>query len=98
MTKHTPGPWYACGRTVSLDREGLEMLTQVARVTVHRGEITGEAAEANARLIAAAPEQNAALLSAPEPGPWCGTSKAGLLYADWWRDIRGAAIAKAEGR
>lgn len=57
MSKHTPGPWTFKGRTVRgphpRDPEGRTRI--VANAIWGRGTYVGEA-EANARLIAAAPE------------------------------------------
>lgn len=58
LRPNTPGPWRAAGTNVYLDREGLDMLTVVAKCPrrMHSPEIRKTQAEANARLIAAAPE------------------------------------------
>lgn len=57
MAIHTPGPLYALGTSVMLDRAGLDMTTVVAhckRRRIHPA-ISRAEAEANARLFAAAP-------------------------------------------
>jgi hypothetical protein len=58
MTKHTPGPWEVSGFPKS---EGFSILTGKGRCVAERypaavSEKEGEEMEANARLIAAAPE------------------------------------------
>lgn len=59
MSAHTPGPWHALGRVVTLDEVSLRGLTPIAKCASHREgqlRISLREAEANARLIAAAPE------------------------------------------
>lgn len=57
-TRHTPGPWRALGATVYPDRDCLETLAALAicKRRQHAPTIRKAEAEANARLIAAAPE------------------------------------------
>ncbi len=103
MSKHTPGPWFAMGKSINLERDGLAMLTRLARCDSYR-EIPLAEAEANARLIAAAPNLLEALRPIAEepvgddlichaglvPKEKCG--RCGRILA------ARAAIAKAEGR
>lgn len=87
MSKHTPGPWTFKGRTVRgphpRDPEGRTRI--VVNAIWDRGTYVGEA-EANARLIAAAPE----LLEALEIALDCAGDA-------WWAEKAEAAIAKAKG-
>jgi hypothetical protein len=58
MTKHTPGPWHVNGRSIdSIDRRTVATTEGIYR----RERGRPEEQEANARLIAAAPELLAAL-------------------------------------
>jgi hypothetical protein len=110
VNAHTPGPWYALGQSVNVDRPGLDGLASVAKAHQRRGvssvPIAKAEAEANARLIAAAPdmlkahEWIAALASGwdedgalgpKEPLSWESVARMAMDYAR-------AAIAKAEGR
>lgn len=96
--KHTPGPWsYFKGNFAHLEHPGIEALDDTFSVVILgykdrteddggvRGR-TAEEAEANARLIAAAPDLLAALKE--------------ILAADCKRtqEQAAAAIVKAEGR
>jgi hypothetical protein len=49
--KHTPGPWHVRGRLIEADRHTVAALSKVTDCDLLR-----EESEANARLIAAAPE------------------------------------------
>jgi len=84
---HTPGPWVAHGRNVSV--EGRDIEFPVAQVTdiLHEAE-----AFANAHLIAAAPE----LLEACKKWQAANVLGDAQLLADA-RIARDLAIAKAEG-
>ena len=100
MSNHTPGPWTFKGRTVRgphpRDPEGRTRI--VANAIWDRGTYVGEA-EANAHLIAAAPElldvlelalraHGTMLLSDPPQDPW----------VSWAVEQKArAAIAKATG-
>ena len=101
MSKHTPGPWLRDGRTVyALQhggwRKGEELLvnrffTHIQRVP----DCTDEEAEANARLIAAAPELLEALkdlVRRYDPYAMTGPTEGERVLAQ-----AEAAIAKAEG-
>ena len=82
MTQHTPGPWKTTGANITDANRN-----HVATVT-DGGTTDGEA---NARLIAAAPELLAALKDIAETQWANGVPSSGAL-----REAR-AAIAKAEG-
>jgi hypothetical protein len=88
MSKHTPGPWIYKGFVTDSDFSGWRVYlpTRYRRVITVEGTSAGEA-DANARLVAAAPELLAAL-------------KGVLRVADRKTDefdAARAAIAKAEG-
>lgn len=92
--KHTPGPWtadeWATGYTVSSDLEHYSVC-----------HLEGcNNAEANARLIAAAPELLAALeafIGLPFPMPGQKSSNRGWSDFQAYCDQARAAIAKAKG-
>lgn len=97
MSKHTPGPWRVTeGRRID---SGRGYSTAIADVWAH-GEgaddapSTGEA-EANARLLAAAPDLLEACKEAVAVANMSDEDKPTLDDIDWAR-LR-AAIAKAEG-
>lgn len=109
-TGHTPGPWVFSGTTVYKEKE-YEYCNRIAEVN-HRviydsfgySESDPSEVKANARLIAAAPEQNEALHTISD-----GINTAVDNMAEWskeqlrqhlWnlRTVAYAAIAKAEGR
>lgn len=57
MTKHTPGPWHHTGREFNDVRDSDDELVAVAlHLRVGQPERSVQEAEANARLIAAAPD------------------------------------------
>ena len=92
MTKHTPGPWVI--RTAATYRSQVEAIDHkgradvVARITTPRN--GAGASDANARLIAAAPDLLAALDAALAYLVMAGTD-----HAEPTRDAIRAAIAKA---
>jgi hypothetical protein len=114
QSKHTPGPWRVNERTgVALGMYGHNISAShysSPGVTSGRDsicEVSGPHRDANARLIAAAPEMYEALLKCAEAlryhsGP---ADDANVSYSDHWdlpqdRDCYAAAraaIAKAEG-
>lgn len=62
----------------------------------------GENGDANARLIAAAPDLHQALLDAPEMDSWADMTVDEMResmrgYVDWFHGQRGLAIQKATG-
>jgi hypothetical protein len=75
-TKHTPGPWIVTGNFIDCD-------TPPCRIAVA---LASPEMEANARLIAAAPELLEALKACE---PWCNDNRAVVMARE--------AIAKAEG-
>lgn len=86
-TEHTPGPW-----KVREDYAGAQSVVSADAFLARVGPPNTEQAEANARLIAAAPELLEALqglLAAVEQGTLPGSGKA--------QDAARAAIAKATG-
>lgn len=104
--RHTPGPWAVFWPNAT-DLPGVD--AGDCSVVVWgdgarddddggvRGR-TGAEAEANALLIAAAPEMNAALNGAPLPAVGEGAEDFYRRYHAWYRGQRAAALAKAEGR
>ena len=68
MAEHTPGPWkvdvddYGC-RTIRGGKSGKHQQAQYKRIANTEGVFPEEEDAANARLIAAAPEQHQALKS-----------------------------------
>lgn len=91
-TKHTPGPWRVEGRFVKALKE--KDVAECPRGYILHGKVD----EANARLIAAAPDLlhacktwvklGSCALRLPDPGDIC--------RCDWHLALR--AVAKAEGR
>ena len=82
--KHTRGPWYATTRQGSWDWLVAQSETIEICQMFHDGTEMNETGEANAKLVAAAPDMLEALLSAITANP------------DW--ELITSAIAKAEGR
>lgn len=120
--KHTPGPWkYETYRRRALIRSGNGWVSRgtgdgydIARIAAGEHAVSSVAEEeANARLIAAAPEMLEAL-QAISSGTWNKTDehsqelndalkrgdKTGFRYAfmSWAQKRARAAVAKAEGR
>jgi hypothetical protein len=89
MNRHTPGPWQYNGFVTDSDFSGWRVYlpTKYRRAITVEGTSAAEA-DANARLIAAAPDLLAALKAVV-----AFTGAHGGPYAD-----ARAAIAKAEGR
>lgn len=96
-TKHTPGPWTIDYNDSSNPIKGADnqVVARVAHLAAWRHPLE---AEANARLIASAPEMKQALEDAPIHR--LGESFADFLnrYKAWYVGNRREAIAKAEGR
>lgn len=95
MSKHTPGPWKVAaipGAVIAMDN------TTIAKVFYGERSVC----DANARLIAAAPELFEALGSALRLGDHDGACKAmargGPEDCICWVAAAHAAIAKAEGK
>lgn len=95
MSKHTPGPWRYHGFVVDSDFSGWRVYlpTKYRRVITVEGTSAAEA-DANARLIAAAPDLLAALKAAFQPAGWSHSGDCMCEVCEMCR----AAIAKAEGR
>lgn len=109
-TKHTPGPWFADsnGRIwrrhpSELYQNGGEVAGDKPIAIVQKGwhgeNEQGFPVEANAHLIAAAPEQNAALIEIRAYLSKCPPHAEDITGTEWGRvmDLSGAAIAKATG-
>jgi hypothetical protein len=98
MSKHTPGPWKWNKNYHGLDGpRGEAILDYAAYEGMWVPDYAGDWAEANARLIAAAPELLEALqmlLVACDTSDDC---QYGTLGTSFVRNIASAAIAKAEG-
>ena len=104
-SKHTPGPW----RIGEIRHAGAYQLVQVdaqngyicdVQAPILLGEFDEETREANARLIAAAPEMLAALEAVQAyfvDGCWC-TNGGGHSRAPCLLCIANASITKAKGR
>lgn len=107
MSNHTPGPWEAnldsdCGDYVIWGPEDDSFIANVGTDPEANRIVAFDVSAANARLMAAAPEEHAALPSAPEPLPVSYTRAERLAWLDryygWFHGDRACAIAKAEGR
>jgi hypothetical protein len=104
MSKHTPGPWEANGYHIRQRITGTRSIAEVAYTGPHHtppNEYPKSCRlvdEANARLIAAAPdllealEKCAAVIGAPQEGHWATDDEVNDAY-----DSAVAAIAKAKG-
>ena len=103
---HTPGPWKTiieaegfAGSTTGKDFGIIDSDYNIIAEAFHQldDDLFADA-EANARLIAAAPDMLAALKLAP-PLPMRSNMDFWFdLYKKWWDDTRAEAIAKAEGK
>jgi hypothetical protein len=98
MSRHTPGPWTFDGENecnqgfdVALPDGGV---SATAYYDVDRDADSVRQAEANARLIAAAPEMYEALKVVAE---WEGDKAPPLAMVRQWAADARAAVAKAEG-
>jgi hypothetical protein len=96
MRQHTPGPW-------AVDTDRTILCRNVVGIADIRSWMGAEEADANARLIAAAPELLEALKDEiSEVAALAGPCQAGLMKRCRCADCRltrsRAAIAKAEGR
>ena len=92
-TKHTPGPWCLSDESPMIIEDECKVIVGSASTYPNSGYFPGQKeAEANARLIAAAPELLEALEKALDDsacdGDQCGTE---------WHELARAAIAKAKG-
>lgn len=96
---HTTGPWFAHGklRRVILTQLDPRHSRQVAELSdMPSDEMTDSELEANARLIAAAPDLLAALQAAVDLYTPTQMSGSEWVYPNWYKQGR-AAIAKATG-
>ena len=92
MSAHTPGPWEVSrGKIAGVELSHTVVLTGRDAVAVFAG--SADAGEANARLIAAAPELLAALRGIIEIGK---RDLSNPKYDGYFEEAR-TAIAKAEG-
>ena len=109
MTAHTPGPWYAIRNTSYWEvRDKNRQVADTCATSCRKEPGDEERGEANARLIAAAPEMLSALKAVEWAGqtdvaeggykdacPMCGEGRRTGHIGDCPLH---AAIAKAEGR
>lgn len=97
MSKHTPGPWYHTGREFNDVRDSDDELVAVAlHLRVGQPERSLQEAEANARLISAAPD----LLEALELMYACYADPSWISHKQQEDKIHAqvrSAIAKATG-
>lgn len=99
-TKHTPGPWFRCfdraeGQTLCCIVKEDEKLGQVEEVIGWINRYAGNCAEANATLIASAPELLATLRKI---GVWLIAPRTDVQTLAEMNTLVCRAIAKAEGR
>lgn len=87
MTEHSPGPWTLFSTPLGVGVVGAN--SDIAHCDGHDSRRSREEEEANARLIAAAPDLLAAAVHALE-------SAVADDMDDWFAELR-AAVAKAEG-
>ena len=106
MSKHTHGPWHldvlAHTLTDTGDYDNRWIVRDNNRKRIADMFEEGDEADANAHLIASAPELLDALNEAPVPSKYHGirgfeTNRFLADYEEWMEKRRGA-IAKAEGR
>lgn len=92
VTKHTPGPWFIDGNVIRGDkqRNGSISIACTLNIAYPYGRWSGESEQANARLIAAAPELLEALQDMVD---YYGTASASVEALHKAR----SAIAKATG-
>jgi hypothetical protein len=76
MSEHTPGPWRADGTVIYAGRHNLNLAELEPSDYIRRAE-----QEANARLIAAAPDMLRALLDIRDSSAYCAASKARAAMA-----------------
>ncbi len=98
MSKHTPGPWEAAERGEYLDYGGRSRVIfgdGIRLAVVHHNDVPED--EANARLIAAAPDLLAAIRSAPHPLGHSDSRSFIDAYLAWVHSALDIAY-KAEGR
>ena len=94
---HTPAPWHF--RKLALcDDSHLVMFTTQNGQRAHRLDFLGEFKEADARLIASAPQLLDALqTTAANLRSWKAANGDGITTFDSWLEVVEEAIAKAKG-
>jgi len=95
MSKHTPGPWHVANVGWIASERGTICAMYAMKTGLHGEDIEGEA---NARLIAAAPDLLDALKAAQEELRLIRMKDTNAVYDVLCRSQISAAIAKAEGR
>lgn len=93
---HTPGPWHVGTGKAAVVVYAADGYA-IADAKTYHGRHTAPA-EANAALIAAAPDLLAALRTIMAPSPHYGATQAHRDHVAAARAAANAAIAKAEGR
>ena len=94
---HTPAPWH-CKKLAMHDGGHVVMFTAQNGQRTHRLDCAGEFKEADARLIAAAPQLLEALqTTAANLRSWKAANGGGIKTFDSWLEVVEEAIAKAEG-
>lgn len=97
MTKHTPGPWALDDESIyAPGGEGWKQVAEIPNWRTNPGEVLTPEDNANARLIAAAPDMLEALQALANWGPF----QNGYAPDDAFSKIQSmtrAAIAKATG-
>ena len=91
-TKHTPGPWITDGKAVFAKGAESSVVCYAERNTPQSASIPFDAAESNARLIAAAPEMLEALEAACK---WAMTMQYGSAP---WLDDAEKLVIRCGGR
>ena len=94
---HTPAPWHV-KKLATHDGGHVVMFTAQNGQRTHRLDCAGEFKEADARLIAAAPQFLEALQTTAENlRSWKAASNSGIKTFDSWLEVVEEAIAKAKG-
>ena len=94
---HTPAPWHF-KKLAMHDGGHVVMFTAQNGQRTHRLDCAGEFKEADARLIAAAPQLLEALqTTAANLRSWKAANGGGIKTFDSWLEVVEEAIAKAEG-
>jgi hypothetical protein len=95
--RHTPGPWWIDNRNIRSATVKPDWMPKgIKLATVVEGAVGSAESDANARLIAAAPDLLAALQAIME---WAGTEEGyqALPFEPPWNPQVQAAIARATG-
>ena len=94
---HTPAPWHF-KKLAMHDGGHVVMFTAQNGQRTHRLDYAGQFKEADARLIAAAPQLLEALqTTAANLRSWKAANGGGIKTFDSWLEVVEEAIAKAEG-